>query len=301
MRVYESCVGLNTIVAPHQIPYTSGEKVWLASCSNIDITDAHKIRRRDGVGLVRAQSYGGCSSCFDAGDFIVYVEGDALSIRDRSGTTTQLRTVTRGAPMSCVRMLQGIFHTNGVEHGIIRSDRLAYAWSPLVSDVNITIAKSYAEPQVGHLLAEFGGSLLYAYQDYIFKSKPYNPFLFNFDEDRQPVDSPARMIKEVEGGMWVSDQEQIMFFSGRDFLNLERFPRHAKPAVQGTDVYVEQNEVIPDLPKGRGVLVTAEDAILLLATDGTAYDRSTRKITIPSGATGTAMIRGGQYLSLIHI
>jgi len=296
-RLYETCAGLHTIVEPSEYPYKDGAGALLQACSNIDITDAGKIKRRDGVGLVFAKYSGNCHSAFNAAErWMVFVDGDALSVMDRGGEVFRLRTVTPGAPMRCALQPQGVFHTNGVEHGYIDNDMVARPWTPPADDDAWLISKQYDQPPAGHILGTFGGSLLLGYQDFIFKSREFNPFVFNFSEDYLPILSPARMVREVTGGLWVSNQESISFYSGADFLDLDPIEKYHRPAVSGTDVYVNQQDVIKDLPTGIGIMVTAEDAVLLLTADGSCIDRSSDKITIPPGVTGTAMLRRNQYL-----
>jgi len=299
--VYQTCGGLNTLVEPEEYGYTSGEEVFLRSCSNIDITEAGKIKTRAGVGQVHAQELGDCGNGYDAGDFMVFTEGPALSIMEKNGTVSRLRNITPGLRMSCAKMPQGVFHTNGVEHGYIAKDLLAKPWTPPADDVNVHPTREYSGPHVGHLLGTWRSSLLYAYGPHVYKSKPFNPFLYNHAEDVLPTISRATMMREVTGGLWLSNLEGIYFYSGRDFSDFDRLPKYDKPIVEGTDVYVPQHEVSRELPVGLGVIVTAEDAILFLAEDGTMMDLSSDKITIPPGAIGTAMFRGGQYLVNIQL
>ena len=129
LPVFNSTSGLNTVIDPLEYAYDPEAAVPLRSCSNVDVTDAGKLRRRDGIALVHQQTVGGVHSIFAGTDNLVFVEGGALSLMDRHGTVSRIRNVTPLNPMSCVETMHGIFHTNGAEHGLIR-DGLAFPWEP---------------------------------------------------------------------------------------------------------------------------------------------------------------------------
>ena len=299
-KILQTCVGLNTIVRPFEVPYSDGENVMLRKCSNIDITDAGKPKRRDGVGLSLAQNLGGIHSMFRATGYKVFVEGDALSIRDSVGTVSRLRTVTAGLRMSCTEMAGTVYHTNGVEQGRI-IDGVAYPWEmPTGEIVGPNISTVWQGPPLGHLISQFGPHILIAAGPYIFISREFDPFHFHPGEGRLPTGSEAIMIREVTAGLWVSNQQEIYFYAGNSVKELQPIKKHNLPAVMGTDVYVDQNELLPDMPEEQGIIVTTHDGIMLLTHDGQALPLSKKKISIPAGTSGTAMIRGGQYLVNIN-
>lgn len=297
--VFAETSGLNTVIDPLEYLYSPEAPVPLCSCSNVDVTDAGKLKRRDGISLLHQQTVGGVHSIFAGTGDLVFVEGGALSLRDRHGTVSRIRNVTPLNPMSCVETMHGIFHANGAEHGLIR-DGLAFPWEPPGEKVGPKTSRQFTVPPVGHLLSQFGGHLVIGVDGFLLFSEPFDPFNYNLDEYNLPIGGRARMVREVDAGLWVSNQQGIYLFAGRDPLDLTPIRKYARPVVAGTDVQVDQAEVIPDLPEGPGYLVAAEDAILLLTTDGQALNLSRNKLTIPPGARGTAMMREGQYIVIIN-
>ena len=295
-RIYETSSGLNTIVRPFAVPYQGGKDVFLRRCGNVDINDVGKISRRNGTGQIMAQSLGACHSQYDDGDLMYFVEGDALSTRDANGTVARLRTVTENLRMSFTTVARTVFHTNGVEQGRVTKDGVARTWvSPPGGPTGPNISVQWSDPPLGHLLGAFGPHVLVAAGNFIYPSREFDPYHFNPSELRIPCGSPAVMMRQVAAGMWVSNQNEIYFYQGTSVTQLRPVKKHDAPAVMGTDLYVDQNEVVAELPEDRGVMVTARDGILLLTHDGQVIPRSKRKITIPAGFSGAAMARNGQY------
>lgn len=290
VKLFSGCSGLNTVVDTYEYPY-SPDSLPLASCSNVDVTDAKKIRRRYGTDLITAADLGSYTALFP-GEYLYFVEGNALSARDPEGNITRMMMVTPNAPASFLSWQQGVFFVNGYETARIEGN-VAYSWP--AAD-NIGPDRDGTNAPVGHLVSEFGGHLVIAVEEFLFFSKPFDPFSFILDEYNLNVLSRPTMVREVQGGLWVSNQTGITFYAGSDPLDLDPIPRHGKQAVRGTDVLVDQHDVIGELPKAPAWMVTAEDAILLLSSDGSAYDLSSKKIDIPAGSFGTAMIYDGKYI-----
>ena len=150
------------------------------------------------------------------------------------------------------------------------------------------------------MITTFKSHLAIAVQNHILFSEPFSYFYFNPDEYNLPIGSRAKMIREVEGGLWVSNSEEIVFFSGSDPQDLDPIIKYRVPVVQGTEVEVPQKEIIPELSAQPGYMVTTEDAVLLLTSDGQVIPLSKQRVTIPPGATGTAMMRDGRYIVIIN-
>jgi hypothetical protein len=293
--IYTGCVGL--VTARDRFGYQhQPAKIALSSCSNVDVTDDRKIRRRGGMALVAPSTIGDITSMYPTRDVLAFVEGNALSVADRSLAVTRLRDVTPGIHTSFASDMYGrIFHANGRQHGFIENG-IAFNWAPNEARRGVNRStKQFGLPPCGHLLGQLGGRTIIAYQNWLLFSESFNAFSFNRDEDTVPIDSPATMIREVDGGLWVSTARRIWFFAGRDFRTFDPLPRHDAPAITGTDVMCEASELFHDR-SGPGVLVTTEDAVLFLTSDGQAINLSRHKIDLPPGSFGCALIEGGRYL-----
>jgi len=298
IAVFTATPGLITDNDPFGFEYNPAS-LPIRECSNIEVTNNGKIRRRGGLLKWVDTSLGGAHSAFATSSKLVFVEGDALSLMDISGGVTRLRNVTPDAQMSFIDDMYGrIFYANGFESGYIQND-VASNWAVPATRVGPRATKQYGAPPVGYMLGRMGGRTMVAYENFIFLSEPFNPFSFNRDELVIPVDSRVRMIKEVANGVWVSSSTAIYFFNSRDPRTLDPIKVHPRPAVQGTDVYLPADRVVEEL-LGLGVMVTAEDAILFLTEDGRIVNMTDRTIDIPAGATGTAIIVNGQYITKIN-
>jgi hypothetical protein len=298
VAVFKSSAGLVTSQDDFGFDYNP-DAAPLSSCSNVDITDRGKIRMRGGYDLWVSALLGSMHSGFATADRLAFVEGDALSVVNKEGIITRLRSVTVGEHMSFIDDMYGrIFYANGYENGFIQND-VAYSWAAPRPRVGPNTNKQYSTPPVGHLLGRMGGRTVVAHDNFLYLSEPFNPFSYNLNEGVVPLDSPARMIKEVTGGVWVSSSTAIYYFATRDPRTLDPIKIYNKPAVRGTDVYLHSSEVMEEI-LGLGVMVTAEDAILFLTDDGRMINMTDDTIDIPPGSSGTAMIVDGRYITKIN-
>ena len=298
INVFRTTPGLVTTRDEFGFEYNP-DSTPLTSCSNVDVTDSGKIRMRGGWETWVATSLGAAHSAFPGAYRLAFVEGDALSVMDEHGTVTRLRTVTESLPMSFVDDMYGrIFYTNTAENGYIEND-IAYNWVLATPRTGPSTYKQYEYPPKGHLLGRMGSRTVVAYENYLFLSEPYNPFSYNLAECTIPIDSPARMIREVSDGVWVSSGTAIFYFNGRDPKTLDPIRRHPRPAVRGTDVEYPSTEILEEV-LGLGVMVTAEDAILYLTDDGRVINMTNLAVDIPAGATGSAMVVDGRYITKIN-
>lgn len=297
--IYTGTSGLATKVDPYTLPYNPAA-IPLVECSNVDVTDAGKVRLRGGLSDVwLASSLGAFHSPHSTYHYMAFVEDGALTIVDKNQTITRLADVRIGAYMSFAEDIAGrLFFSNGIQNGFILGNQ-AYNWVNTTERVGPATTKEYGPPPIGHLLGIFGGYMLVAYENFIFVSEPFNSFSFNRGEGNIPLDSPARMMKEVTGGLWVSTGTKLIFFAGRDIRDLHPVVMYDKPAVRGTAVAVPADKLNPEAT-GIGVMVTAEDAILYLTPDGQVSNLSEGKIDIPPGATGSAAFHEGQYIVQIN-
>lgn len=303
--IYIGTSGLSTKVDPFTIAH-SPSAIPLTECSNIDVTDNDKIRRRGGISPpVLGTTLGAFHSFFSSYHVLTFIEGDALTIMDKNGTVSRLAGVEAGVMMSFVEDNTGrIFFSNGNQHGFIH-DSTAYNWvnpDPRGKVGPARFKKEYGPPPIGHLLGKFGAHTLVAADNYVFISEPFDSFSFNRDENYIPLDSPARVLREVTGGLWISTETRLMFFAGRDMRKLDPITMYPKPMVRGTDVEVPADELSTDVSryKGIGIMVTAEDALLFLTNDGVVVNLSNEKIDIPPGATGSAVYYEGRYTTQIN-
>jgi len=298
VTVFRSTPGLVTDTDDFGFEYNP-ESSPLSSCSNVDVTNSGKIRRRGGREVWVSTTLGSAHSAFASPDRLAFVEGDALSVMDENGTVTRLRDVTESAPMSFIDDMYGrIFYTNGYEHGFIKDD-VSNSWANPTPRAGPKTYRQYSPPPIGHMLGRMGSRTIMAYENYLFPSEPYNPFSFNLADLTIPIDSPARMIREVSNGVWVSTSTAIYYFNSRDPYTLDPIRRHPVPAVRGTDVEYAATQILDEV-MGLGILVTAEDAILYLTDDGRVVNMTDATVDIPAGATGTAAVIDGRYITKIN-
>ena len=300
--VMSRCLGLRTVNDPASIPYSQEGDTWLSACSNIDITDTFKPKRRAGFASFVMQEIGNIHSLFgEHRDCLAFVEGDALSIYD-GAAVSRLRNVAQNAPTSFAMDHEGrIFHANGYEHGFIL-DQTARPWSPPTGWVGPAGATRSLTGPPGdiHLVANGGSRMLVATGRDLFYSEPFDPFRFVLDEGNIPFPHVVRMIRKVDGGFYVGTDKELFFLAGPDITEVNVIRIDAAPVIQGTDCPADASVLGIDNLSGMGVVVTTEDSILFLSANGQKLDLSDGIITYPSGATGTAIVIGGRYIVKIN-
>jgi hypothetical protein len=301
IKVYNKTAGLVTDRDPFAFDYNPDFSP-IAECSNIDVTDNGKIRLRGGRSELVVNSKGVAHSGHPTSIGIVFVEGNALSVLAHDGTITRLRVVTEGYEMSCVEQGPKIWYSNTVENGFIEAG-VAYNWvNPAGSKVSPPrTTKVYGPPPAGYLISKFKGHVLVAYDNFVFICEPWDGFNCNRSEMYLPFGSRLRMLREVEGGLWVGTEHEIFFCAGTEIQNFDIGLKHLAPVIKGTDVYAKASDVINNGEQhDPGVIVTAEDAILFLTPTGQAVDISGPQIDIPRAKSGTAMFFEGKYITKMN-
>ena len=298
--VYKTTQGLITDFDRFTFEYGGGQNTPLSSSSNVDVTDNLKIRRRGGKQLCMAASIGNITSIFPTASKLYFVEHDALSVASTGFEVIRLRNVTPAVPMSFFSDMYGrVFYSNGHENGFVLDD-VAYNWVlNAVPKVGPKSTRGFTVPPVGHLIASLGSRAVVAHGNYLFFSEPFDAFNFNLGDTYIPIDSPATMFREVTGGFWVSTSTQILFFSGRNPKEADPIKRYSKPVVRGTDVAIQASDMFDEVTNP-GVIVTARDGILFLSDDGLLVPLSNKKIDLPPGLSGTAMVYEGKYITKIN-
>lgn len=115
--------GLNNMADPLDMGLS-----WLTTANNVNITDAGKIKRRDGYTLDTAGVIEGAYSTIDH-DRLYYI--DDGSLKARNGRTT-LATMESTDPMHWAEVNQDVFFNNGTDSGIIKPDNTVLPLSWLV-------------------------------------------------------------------------------------------------------------------------------------------------------------------------
>ncbi len=115
----EKFKGLNNVSDPLRLGLG-----WLARADNVDIDDTGAISDRDGFDLFLA---GSLTGAFSTSDFSRLYIVDAGSLKRVGGPT--LATGITSAPMHWCEVSKDVYYTNGVNSGILRQDDIVDEWS----------------------------------------------------------------------------------------------------------------------------------------------------------------------------
>lgn len=107
--------GLRNTVEPENM-----ETGDLVTATNVDVTDAKRLRRRKGFDAPVVS--GACHSFWSSGDIALVARGAELLLVNPNFTTITLRSdLTLDSPISFSRVGDRVFFSNGYENGVIES------------------------------------------------------------------------------------------------------------------------------------------------------------------------------------
>lgn len=305
ISIFSGSNGLNTKIDPARIRFDSKTGISdLSACVNIDIDDTGRISRRKGsTATSRTESW---HSLFSCGSYALGVSGNALAVLEPNMARTNIRNVTPGARMSFVRDTDGtqdvIYYANGYEQGKV-INKLSYAWT--ANDyVGATSRKELYNPPIGHFLEIRNGRMFIAEDSTLWYSEPGSLSQFRLAANYFGYPSRLRMVQAVDGGLWISDSENVYFLSGSISPALQEMPIQIKkcdcPVIEGTNVEASASRIGIEGLSGIVTIFTTTKGVCVGSVDGTLIPITEHKVDIPSGLTGSAVYRDGKYIVTIN-
>lgn len=303
--IFSGSNGLNTKIDPVRIRFDPKTGISdLSACVNIDIDDTGRISRRKGsTATSRTESW---HSLFSCGSYALGVSGNALAVLEPNMARTNIRNVTPGARMSFVRDTDGtqdvIYYANGYEQGKV-INKLSYAWT--ANDyVGATSRKELYNPPIGHFLEIRNGRMFIAEDSTLWYSEPGSLSQFRLAANYFGYPSRLRMVQAVDGGLWISDSENVYFLSGSISPALQEMPIQIKkcdcPVIEGTNVEASASRIGIEGLSGIVTIFTTTKGVCVGSVDGTLIPITEHKVDIPSGLTGSAVYRDGKYIVTIN-
>lgn len=301
--IFKGSAGLDTKSDPARLKFSPKTGISdLAACLNIVIDDTGRISRRKGFTATdRTEAW---HSLFSCGSYALGVSGNALAVLEPDVSKTNIRNVTTGAKMSYVRDTDGeqdvIYYCNGYEQGKI-INKLSYSWT--ADDyVGATSRKELYNPPLGHLLAIRNLRMFIAEGSTLWYSEPNSLSQFRLAANYFAFPSRIKMIVALDAGLLVSDSESLYFMQGEIAPAIQEMPIQRKlaeyPAVENTQAMIPGSRFGEGVP-GVGVMFTATAGICFCSGAGELINVTERKITLPSGLTGSSLYRDGHYVVCI--
>ena len=200
----------------------------LATCVNITHSKTGRPSSRSGYSLVQPGSFHSLfcdgENCYVGRGTDLYRVGSDLSL-------TGLRAGLSGSRISFCRDKTDTYYANGSQNGVIKNG-LSYPW-PVQEYEGPKTTRVFSTPPVGTLLALYKGHMLVAVGSTIYVSEPWGFGLFNL-ANYIHFDSPIRLLKPVEQGVFVSDSECTWFLTGSHYSEFSQSKVASYPALEGS-------------------------------------------------------------------
>lgn len=284
--------GINTKIDPVRLSATGqGNVIELAAAVNIDIDERMRINRRRGYTQLLSSS---AHSLFSAGNYCIFVSGDALSTLDKSYNVTSIRNVTPGLRMDYAQVGDCVYYVNGRENGYVK-DMYSFVWVKgdyVGPDTN----KDYTSPPTdATLICAYNGIMYLACDNILYYSEPFAYGAYDLASNYVILDSSITMLKSVKDGLYVGTENKVEFLYGSNPIDFKYIPvsnhgviKHTAVRVSGTNL----NEVV-DCPIV--ILWTTSKGIYLGLEGGRIANLTETKVTYPSASRGAGMYIDGRY------
>ena len=292
MLIFKGTKGLNTKIDPARIEFNLEAGVQdLAACKNVDVDDTGRISRRKGFEKKISGNY---HSGFSCGDYSLCVTGDALTIIEQDYSILPIRQVTVGRRMSYVRVGSEIYYANGVETGFVR-DRISYSWVKTLELREVT-TRILSSPPVGHLLGFYNGRVYIAVGNTLYYTEANSRNHVDLASNVIIESSRIRMIAPVDGGVYVGNDREILFYSGESPKTFTRKVVANYPVIEGTETTVMVSQVGEMEEGGKVVLIATEQGLSIGFPDGKFVNFSEDKISYPSARYGAGVFKDRKYI-----
>lgn len=299
------CTGINNKLDPKRLrQYDPKTGVTdLAEGQNIDIDDSGQIQSR--LGQIEYSAVAS-HSLFQNG-------GDAFVAQDRTSDTAIYRINTdlslagvrsglvKGAYISYAQVGAQTLYTNGYQNGVI-TDGVSAAWPDQSAHVGATTAKVFYPAPIGSHIEYWLTSMWVAVGSVIYVSEPLSTGKFRLSGRRFEFGSNVRMMKAVEGGMWVSTEDEIGFIArGDDFKSMRWIAKPSKKPAHEWSVnckLVDLSKSAYEIP-GESAIWSSDDGKCVGTQDGQLKIITEEKLIYPTGAMGATVVKDGVCINSV--
>ncbi len=282
--------------------HSSSGIVPLTNCSNVDIDDLYRLSVRFGYESLLESILGNAHSVYGNKhiNFLVFCEGDALSILDFSNSNvTRIRQVLINISMDYEFNSGLIYYTNGTQQGIINTTTLTNKpWEIETEYKGPVTTRIFSKPPLGKLLHYYRGRMYIANGPYVYISEPFDNTRFVLDEGNLVLDSDVFMMTSTDSCLILGLKDKVICYIGSGPEEAEKVTLIESPAINGT----QQKAYPSDLGlegKDVGIIFTTAKGIVFVTGDGTLIKLSEDVIDIPKllNLQGCSIIKNGKYIS----
>jgi hypothetical protein len=304
LRLFSGTSGLNTKVDPARLPYNPETGVQdLAVAYNVSIDDTGRVSRRKGF---TQQVAGNFHSLFCDGGECLYVLGVTMGRLLPDYTGIAVATVTASAKMAYAQVNDRIYYCNGNETGFVE-EGVNNAW--VKGDYyGPETDRNFVDPPIGTDLGYYNGRIYVAQGSTCWYSEPFGFNLFDLTRNYWAVDSEIRMIRPVQGGVFVGSETKVYFFGGANPTEAQRITVCDYPVIKWSDcnfhgsfVLTQSGEAFIDYNSGSlSALWMSANGICYGGYNGDFRNLTEDKVVLPASNSGAGLVYNGTFIGLLN-
>lgn len=207
-----------------------------------------------------------------------------------------LRNLTRGAKVSYAKHMDRVYYVNGVENGYLVNDT-SYTWpNPVIQEDDYRIIS--AAP-IGTHIAVYMGRMLIAKGNKLSISEYLDFDSYELHRNYYEFGSNILMVRPTEGGVYVSDESQVVFMSGTIPGEAKFKVVSTKPAIEWSDIgeLIQSDDLSLSTPELSAIWCGSEGVYLGLSS-GQVVPLNKHKVQYPAAVKSGASILDGR--TFIH-
>lgn len=295
--------GLDTVNDPTRVRYNPKSGISdLGVAINVTISPSNRINRRKGKRLIIPL---GSHSVFCDGGECIFVHDSKLYLLFRINATDFsyrfLHTLSNNNYMACTQVGNRIYYTNNQDLGYVE-DGIRYAWEKTTDYVGPTTQKVITGPFAGNHLAYHGGRICISTDNILWWSQYIAHNWYDMARNFIPFNTHIRMIKSVDGGLYVSTSKAIYFLEGKVPGDFILRTKTSYPALEWSDAieYLDGADIPEFEITGLCALWSTQEGAMLGTPDGNIINLNKKKVVYPHGTIGRSLLRGLNFIHTIE-
>jgi len=301
--LFSGASGLNNIDDPLRVKYSMTSGVGdLVEAINVDIDDSGRILRRGGQIQIASGVF---HSLFSTEETCLVVKDETTSATLYQVATdfslTSLRSdLTRAAKLSYAVVGDKIFYSSPYDNGYVQSGA-SYSW-PVNTHVGFETTRQFYPAPLGAHIAYAKGRMWIAQDKVIWVSEPYAVGKFDLARCFFWFGTNIVMMRPVEMGIFISDQETTGFIAFADkFEDFSYRKVMSIPAHEWSDYpkLVDLSRTRFALP-GLCAIWSCDDGLCIGTPDGKVIVATKTKLIYPKGSSGATIVYNDIVINNIY-
>ncbi len=302
--LFTVATGLNNILDPVRLPYNPESGISdLSEAVNVSIDDTGRVSRRPGQSLlsdvISHSVFCDKGDCFVAQDRL---SDTALYRVATDYTLTGIRSdLTKGARIAFCQVGSKTYYLNGYQNGVIENG-ISAAWPDNTGHIGAESIRAFYPAPVGTHLAFFQSCMWIVKDNVIWVSEPNAMGKFDFARRFFQFGTKVRMIKPVDGGVWVSEEKSTGFIkAGEGFAEMSYKKKSPFPAHEWSEniELVDLSNTEYQIP-GLSAVWSSDAGLCIGTADGQLIIPTEKKLIYPTGASGATIVDGHNVINSIY-